>query len=420
MPKQEKTVTITQPTYYKEFSCIGPDCTDNCCHDWVVTIDKRHYLQYMGVTDPAFHEVCKKAVRRNKKCTGTSDYAIMRLDGERCVFQDADGGCGIFRRLGEDALSDTCTIYPRMQNRLDETHWERALTLSCREAARLALFTGKSIEFEDVVCAVDPADRLAAQQGEPFWSKNAARGRELLAVRAACLEIIRQRGRPLTERILSAGLALRTAERYLKEGKAERVVSLMKECAAQSAAGALLPDFLERLPQDVQTTRWAMLLPVKHLLKTERRSEGLELLSVIAPYCEMEGEAKGTVGPRALDFITARAREAGDAAIARCAQAVENYFVNYVFASFFPFTYLKDDCSLPYHAVILAEQYAMLRVLLGVMPAREGEDEEQRMLRLVTVLAHITQHRNLGKDVRNFAKQKKDLDTLAYAAYMLR
>lgn len=126
MPKQEKTVTITQPAYYKEFSCIGPACTDNCCHNWVITIDKRHYLQYMGVTDPAFHEQCKKAIRRNKKCTGTADYAIMQLDDGRCVFQDADGGCGIFRKLGEDALSDTCTVYPRIQTRIDEDHWERA------------------------------------------------------------------------------------------------------------------------------------------------------------------------------------------------------------------------------------------------------------------------------------------------------
>ena len=62
----------------------------------------------------------------------------------------------------------------------------------------------------------------------------------------------------------------------------------------------------------------------------------------------------------------------------------------------------------------------MLRILLGVMPQREGEDEEQRLIRLVAILAHITQHRNLGKDVQNFAKQKKDLDTLAYTAYMLR
>lgn len=416
MPKQEKTVTITQPAYYKEFSCIGPACTDNCCHNWVITIDKRHYLQYMGVTDPAFHEQCKKAIRRNKKCTGTADYAIMQLDDGRCVFQDADGGCGIFRKLGEDALSDTCTVYPRIQTRIDEDHWERALTLSCREAARLALSTGKPLEFEDVVCTFDPSDRLMAQRGEPFWNKNAAHGKELLAVRNACLEIVRRQGRSLTERILSVGLALRTAERYLKEKRYDRIAPLMKECIAQSAAGALLPDFLARLPQDTQATQWAMLLPAKHLLNTENHREGLEMLRVIAPYCEMEGEAKGTVGPRALDFIAAQAREVGDAAIARHAQAVENYFVNYIFASFFPFTYLTDHCSLPYHAVILAEQYAMLRV----MPLREGEDEEQRLIRLVTVLAHITQHRNLGKDVKNFAKQKKDLDTLAYAAYMLR
>ncbi|MBD5092744.1 MAG: hypothetical protein HDT26_00395 [Subdoligranulum sp.] len=420
MPKKTKTVTIRQPAYYKEFSCIGPACTDNCCHDWMVTIDKKHYLQYMGVADHAFHEKCKKAILRNKKCKGTGDYAVMQLDSGRCIFQDPDGGCGIFRKLGEDALSDTCTIYPRRQVRMDEDHWERSLSLSCQEAARLALLTGKPLEFEEITYAIDPNDRLASSPGKLSWAKDAPHREELLAVRETCLEIIGQHHRPLTERILAIGLALRTVERYAQEGNYARISLLLKEYTAQSASGTLLQGFFERLPEDPATVRWAMLLPAKHLMSTERKLERLEMFETVGPYCEMEEDKKAAVGPKALDFITERAREIGDPFISRHAQAVENYFSNYIFSMFFPFTYQKDGCTLSYHAVMLAEQYAMLRILLGVMPQREGEDEEQRLIRLVAILAHITQHRNLGLDVQNFAKQRENLDTLAYTAYMLR
>ena len=420
MPKKAKTVTIRQPTYYKEFSCIGPACTDNCCQDWQVTIDKQHYLQYMSVADHAFHERCKKAIRRNKKCSGTNDYAVMQHDGGRCVFQDPDGGCGIFRKLGEDALSDTCTIYPRLQVCVDEDYWERSLTLSCQEAARLALLTGKPLEFEEISYTIDPNDRLANLSGTPFWGKDIPHREELLAMRETCLEIIRQHDRPLTERILAIGLALRTVEHYIQEGKYARIPLLLQEYTARSADGTLLQGFFERLPEDPVATHWAMLLPAKHLMMVKGKRETLEILETIGSYCQVDEQKKIVVGPEALAFIAEKARETGDPFIDRHAQAVENYFSNYIFASFFPFVYLKDGCSLSYHAVTLAEQYAMLRILLGVMPQREGEEEEQRLIRLAAILAHITQHRNLGLDVKMFAKQKEDLDTLAYTAYMLR
>ena len=338
MTKKAKTVTIRQPSYYKEFSCIGPACTDNCCHDWMITIDKQYYLQYMGIADHAFHEQCKKAILRNKKNTGTADYAIMQLSSERCIFQDPDGGCSIFRKLGEDALSDTCTIYPRMQFCVDADHWERSLTLSCREAARLALLTGKPLEFEEITYTVDPNDRLASWSTAPTFGQDTAHTEEILAIRTACLDMIRLHDRPLTERILAIGLLLRAVDRYLREGKYERISMLIEESMAQSANGTLLQNFFERLPEDPATVRWAMLLPAKHLMSVERRTDKLELFEAIGPYCEMEPDGKATVGPRALDFITQKAREIGDPFISRHAQAVENYVTNYIFSSFFPYT----------------------------------------------------------------------------------
>ena len=243
---------------------------------------------------------------------------------------------------------------------------------------------------------------------------------ELLAIRETCLEIIQQHRRPLTERILAIGLALRTVEHYVQDGKFERVPVLLQEYAARLTDGTLLQGFFERLPEDPTTTQWAMLLPTKHLMTTERPQERFDFLNVIGPHCQFDEAEKITIGPQALMFIIEKARKTGEPFIERHAQAVENYFTNYIFSMFFPYTYTKDGCLMSYHAVMLAEQYAMLRILLGVMPQREDEDEEQRLIRLATVLAHITQHRNLCLDVQNFAKQKEDLDTLAYAAYMLR
>ena len=37
-----KEIDIVQPDFYPAFGCIGPACTDNCCHSWLVTVDKEH------------------------------------------------------------------------------------------------------------------------------------------------------------------------------------------------------------------------------------------------------------------------------------------------------------------------------------------------------------------------------------------
>ncbi len=423
MPKKEKTVTIIQPSYYAQFSCIGPDCTDNCCHDWTVTIDKKHYLQYMGVPDHAFHEKCKRAILRNKKNKSDADYAIMLLNSGRCLFQDPDGGCGIFRKLGQDALSDTCTIYPRLQRAVgSDTTWERSLTLSCQEAARLALLTGQPLQFERVTASIAPDDRLGSMYTHAAMKESDPHYASLQAMRKASIEIMRLHDVPLRDRILSVGLSLRAADRYLHENKEDRLPALLDQCVAQAAEvhGTGRGSMFDRMPYDPVTHRWAILLPAKHLMTTERAVEKLEMMQVIGGYCENLGGGRFEIGPAALDFMRDKARETGDPFLKRYTQAAENYLVNYIFSSLFPFTYVGEQCSPAYHAVILAEQYAMLRILLGVMPPREGEDDDARFIRLIAVLAHITQHRNLGRDVKAHASQKEGLDTLAYAAYMLR
>ena len=141
-----KEIEIIQPDYFQQFSCIGPACTDNCCHDWVVTIDKEHYQQYKAVQDPKFRELCSHAIKRNKNRNSTLDFGVMHLRaGERCAFQDEDGGCGIYRLLGPDSLSNTCTFYPRSMREFLPDVWEFSLSLSCIEVARLALLSGKPL-----------------------------------------------------------------------------------------------------------------------------------------------------------------------------------------------------------------------------------------------------------------------------------
>ena len=69
-------------------------------------------------------------------------------------------------------------------------------------------------------------------------------------------------------------------------------------------------------------------------------------------------------------------------------------------------------------AGLLAEQYALLRVLLGLLPFPEGETEEQHLVKAIVALTRITQHSDMGKQVYDIGRAFQ-MDSLAHAAYLL-
>lgn len=417
-----KEIEIIQPDYFQQFSCIGPACTDNCCHDWVVTIDKEHYQQYKAVQDPKFRELCSHAIKRNKNRNSTLDFGVMHLRaGERCAFQDEDGGCGIYRLLGPDSLSNTCTFYPRSMREFLPDVWEFSLSLSCIEVARLALLSGKPLKLERIRRPYDHSSRsdrfMVAQRqkrGESITLLN-----RFQAVRQACLDLIQLGTIPLPERILAIGLLLRAEDKLMVEKKSEQLPRLAAQYVQMAAEGNF-SSILKKMEYNKNTHLWALVLPASHLMQAERVEYFFQMWEKLEPLCEGENGLY-TVGPPALEFILAQMEEKGDPLLQRHGQIVENYFANYIFGSMFPFTYPTEN-RMEYYGVILAEQYALFRILLSFLPKQEGETEEQQLVHAVVALARITQHTDMVKAVRTFGHEKHErtLDTLAHAAYLLR
>ncbi len=414
-----REIEILQPAFFDSFRCIGPACRDNCCHTWEIDIDKEHYLRYKGEKDPAFRELCARLVRRRKD--GAPDrYATLALgeDG-RCGFQDPDGGCRIIRLLGEGALCRTCTLYPRRKAQFTPGVWELSLSLSCGEAARLALFSQDRLEFTRLRRTVRPEDPLdampplgigkgGAPMTPPPWAP---------ALRRACMELIRRRDYALRERILAAGLLLRRADRLLAAGEEARLPGLCAGFLASVEAGEFR-GFFDRLDYSREAHLAAMRLPMAHLLAGGRKPVLRHLREALAPWCR-EDPATGELlaGEEALAFLLREAREKGDPLLEALAAPAENYFVSYLFSGLFPFLYHGEGLTFEQNGILLAEQYALLRVLLALAP---GElPPEERMVRAVVSLARLCQHSDLGRDLVLLTRAVK-LDGLAHAAYLLR
>lgn len=143
------TDTMLMPAYATRFTCIGGDCEDTCCAGWGVTLDKVSFYRYQSSFDAELRPLFSKHVKRYAHSKSNEDYGhieLMEDECHSCALLSEKKLCRIYERLGEQALSDTCTYYPRTIHRFGPLH-QMTLTLSCPEAARLALLDKDAFEL---------------------------------------------------------------------------------------------------------------------------------------------------------------------------------------------------------------------------------------------------------------------------------
>jgi lysine-N-methylase len=144
-----KSIKVLAPRYVSEFRCIGDKCSDTCCSGWRVTVDKKTYFGYQTLPVSELAKQLKSVIKRNRKNETVSTYASFEMDTatKDCPMLK-DKLCQIQTELGSEYLSNTCSIYPRKTQKLGESV-EQAMTLSCPEAARLALESESSLDLMD-------------------------------------------------------------------------------------------------------------------------------------------------------------------------------------------------------------------------------------------------------------------------------
>lgn len=141
------TDAMLVPKYVTQFKCLGPECSDTCCAGWAITVDKDTFQDYRRVVHPVLKPLLKEYLIQVDKTSYARHGEIgMRKTDSHCGMHSSEGLCQVQQQLGEDALSDTCYIYPRSMVKFGD-RFEESLTLSCPEAARLALTQADAFEF---------------------------------------------------------------------------------------------------------------------------------------------------------------------------------------------------------------------------------------------------------------------------------
>lgn len=136
-------VILRVPDYYEEFSCIASRCKDSCCAGWEIDIDEDSYAYYKSC-EGEFGD----RLRESMYVAEDGGYRFKLKAPKRCAMLNDNNLCDLYTALGEEALCEVCTEYPRFSLFYGNVE-QKCLSLSCEEVGRILFERQEPVSFVD-------------------------------------------------------------------------------------------------------------------------------------------------------------------------------------------------------------------------------------------------------------------------------
>lgn len=210
------------PKFYNDFNCIGSKCEYSCCIGWQVLIDKKTYKEYKTYKKNKYmRDMFMKNIKRLRNSTSNDAYAKIIMDeNKRCPFLDENNLCLIYINCGEEFMSKTCKIYPRLQGHTRD-FWEIGLSLSCPEVLRVGLLNEEKMEFDvfdsefekDIISNFSYTD-FKDKEMDIFWE-----------IRSFSIALIQNRNYDIDERLSILSIIMNKIDILLKNKEYNKIKS---------------------------------------------------------------------------------------------------------------------------------------------------------------------------------------------------
>ncbi|EGL13511.1 hypothetical protein HMPREF9413_0493 [Paenibacillus sp. HGF7] len=350
-------------------------------------MDKKTFKSYQKINDPTLRNKIKDGTKRIKSKDNSDPeqyYARFILkDDLSCPMLTVDKWCMIQKEIGEQALSKTCTTYPRNLNKLDGTY-ELSGRVSCPEIARLVLFETKGIEFEEIEIEIEQQwtllKRNSSERGlaQYFWP-----------IRMLSIEIVQNRQISLGDRMVLLGLFINALQKDIDENKGHTIPNVINSYKEK----LLDTDYLGSI-EKIQVNLELQLQVLFELIKS-RIEMGISSERYQLTFNEMmEGlkinQEKYTLNSFKFNYEE-NFKNFYSPYMNTKEYIMENYIVNYLFNILFPVLSEEND-SLFLGYAIISTIYAMLKVhLVGVSGKYQGLNDDV-VLRTIQSFAKIIEH----------------------------
>lgn|GEM_PF-596168 len=381
-----RTVLTLTPRYVERFRCVGAQCEDSCCSGWSVTLDKKTFYSYRQLQQPELRSIIDSSIARKRSGASDAAYARIKLaSGTRACPLMNDGLCSVQKNLNESYLSHTCFSYPRYTRKFGK-QYEQALSLSCPEAARLALLDRDAFDF---------IERPLTVRMEPIASVGAKRGMtvELMdEIRILCLKLVRTEGLELWQKLAVLGIFCENLDEMLRKGLHATIPVLLQNTVTMIEQGEFVAILAEMPPNHRSQTM---------VFAAFWNGPGFEVNSgtvVSQPQVETVAAIRrslnaGTDAGATQDDALVQAYMTGVQRLPEALQAtphlLEHFLLNEMFRELFPF---KGNS--PYEAYLqLIAEYGLLRFMIAVQCNTDGAlPDAAALVRTVHVFYRLFQH----------------------------
>ena len=350
------------PTYGEEFNCIGPACEDTCCHGWVVPVDQSAYYKLRTLPAGPLRTLIDAniLVGSQSENSGAHKFATISMTSSGCCpLLGEDRLCRIQAEVGEAFLPHTCATYPRIVQMVGGIQ-EKSLALSCPEAARLVLLHQDLLQQQSASAQDVSVHSRTAEDGlthPGFWP-----------IRNFVVRLVTNRNYPVWQRLFLLGVFCRKLALLQQDLEPDDLQELLRDFESSISSQA------PRVEMDALPVNWAAHLDVV------LRLAGMMLhTSAIHPRfveCIQAFTTGIGNGPSAtFDSLTARFAQAHDQVcgpfLDRHPQILENYLLNAIFRSLFPFgregvLAAASPSMIGEHTRLTAQFVLMRGLLIGV------------------------------------------------------
>jgi len=361
-----RRTTHFKPEYSENFRCIGPACEDSCCEEWTIHVDQSTFEKYKALPAGPLRTIVDENILRiseetNSKGGSTAAaFAQICMNADRkCPLLSAGGLCQMQSEHGEAFLSHMCATYPRVVSSIGGVT-EKALSLSCPEAARLVLLN--PLLATSSAKTVEPPMRDETAFGGDLWLPH------FWTIRDFALALVRNRVYPLWQRLFLIGLFSGRLDAVAPGDLVRSVPRLLDDFAAAVASRKLQAP-MEALPVDhAQQLDVVLRLAGMLLHRSNLRPRFLECVQAFT-----QGIGNGPTAT--LESLTACYAQAHDRYFApffeRHPYILENYLIITIFRCSFPFgrDWARHGSapSMSREFALLTAQFALIKgLLIGV------------------------------------------------------
>jgi len=412
MEKNKRQVLV--PQYIKYFQCIGSACEDTCCQGWQVDIDKKTYKLYKNLKDKELYPTIKNNIQRIRNGASDLNYATIKMNEEKmCPLLNKDKLCSIQLKLGENYLSSVCSTYPRNLNKVDSS-LEQSASLSCPEAARLALLNPDVMQFEDIELDIAPKTivmqnlNIDNPSSEEYYFWN---------IRVFTIEVLQNRDYSITDRLLILGVFFEQLQAIFTNQNYEEVPSFI-EAFKTIVQMETLRDSLNQVPTsyDIQFQIIKALIDLRLAFGVKNQAyleciqdtlNGLSVTEDMSNYNEQISAYRTAFTDHYLPFIDNNQH------------ILENYLVNYVYKNLFPFTSGRIHIFEEYALLVI--HYSMIKThLIGMAGYYKNSFNTDLVIKLIYSFGRAIEHNPTYLYTISEKLKQKDLTSLAHLSILIK